>query len=112
MRPCVIAALDMVFKIYISTAAGSRSSGTHMTGVVKDWLLIGLSALLYSAPVTKLNLFGYGIAFLAVLWCVFISCVSWKSTLCILSQRCNPPCVAAIHRTASVRSHSHQTSAS
>ena len=39
-------------------------------GVVKDWLLIGLSAMLYSAPVTKLNLIGYGIAFLAVLWCV------------------------------------------
>ena len=38
-------------------------------GVVKDWLLIGLSAMLYSAPVTKLNLIGYGIAFLAVLWC-------------------------------------------
>ena len=40
----------------------------HLTGVVKDWLLIGLSAMLYAAPVTKLNLIGYGIAFVAVLW--------------------------------------------
>jgi hypothetical protein len=43
--------------------------GWCCAGVVKDWLLIGLSALLYSSPVTKLNLIGYGIAFVAVLWC-------------------------------------------
>ncbi len=50
------------------------------TGVVKDWLLIGLSAFLYSAPVTKLNLIGYGIAFLAVLWCVSDECVRMPTT--------------------------------
>ena len=37
-------------------------------GVVKDWLLIGLSALMYASPVTKVNLVGYSIAFLGVLY--------------------------------------------
>lgn len=34
--------------------------------VHRDWLLIGLSALVYRNPVTKLNLIGYSISFLAV----------------------------------------------
>uniref|UniRef100_A0A061RF95 Plastidic phosphate translocator-like protein n=1 Tax=Tetraselmis sp. GSL018 TaxID=582737 RepID=A0A061RF95_9CHLO len=40
----------------------------NIAGVVKDWMLIGLSVALYSAPVTKVNLIGYGISFLAVGW--------------------------------------------
>lgn len=32
----------------------------------RDWLLIGLSALIYRNPVTRLNLIGYSIAFAAV----------------------------------------------
>jgi len=37
-------------------------------GVVKDWILIGLSVWLYAAPVTAINLGGYLVAFVAVLW--------------------------------------------
>ena len=38
----------------------------NIAGVVKDWMLIGLSVLMYASPVTPLNLGGYFIAFLAV----------------------------------------------
>eukprot|EP00891_Asterochloris_glomerata_P003318 jgi/Astpho2/3318/e_gw1.00054.52.1_t len=38
----------------------------NIAGVVKDWMLIGLSVLLYASPVTPLNLGGYFLAFLAV----------------------------------------------
>ena len=40
----------------------------NVAGVVKDWMLIGLSVLLFHSAVSKLNLFGYFIAFLAVCW--------------------------------------------
>ncbi|KAL4434231.1 hypothetical protein ABPG75_000672 [Micractinium tetrahymenae] len=40
----------------------------NIAGVVKDWILILLSYLIYKAPVTALNLEGYGLAFLAVCW--------------------------------------------
>ena len=38
----------------------------NIAGVVKDWLLIYLSWVLFTGPISALNLFGYGIAFLAV----------------------------------------------
>ena len=38
----------------------------NIAGVVKDWILIGLSAWMYKAPVTSMNLGGYFLAFLAV----------------------------------------------
>jgi hypothetical protein len=38
----------------------------NIAGVVKDWLLIYLSWVLFAGPISGLNLFGYGIAFLAV----------------------------------------------
>ena len=38
----------------------------NIAGVVKDWMLIGLSVLMYASPVTPLNLGGYFVAFLAV----------------------------------------------
>ena len=38
----------------------------NIAGVVKDWLLIYLSWVIFSGPITPLNLFGYGIAFCAV----------------------------------------------
>lgn len=41
----------------------------NVAGVVKDWLLIGMSALIFHSPVTQLNLFGYSIAFVAV--CIY-----------------------------------------
>lgn len=38
----------------------------NIAGVVKDWLLIGLSITLYHSPVSRINLGGYSIAFVAV----------------------------------------------
>ncbi len=40
----------------------------NVAGVVKDWLLIGLSVALFHSAVSGLNLFGYLIAFLGVCW--------------------------------------------
>jgi len=40
----------------------------NVAGVIKDWLLIGLSTALFKSPVTTLNLFGYLIAFTGVCW--------------------------------------------
>jgi hypothetical protein len=40
----------------------------NIAGVVKDWMLIGLSVLIFHSAVSSLNLFGYIIAFLAVCW--------------------------------------------
>ena len=40
----------------------------NIAGVVKDWMLIGLSVWLFHSAVSGLNLFGYFIAFLAVCW--------------------------------------------
>ena len=37
-----------------------------MTGVIKDWLLIWMSANVFAAPVTVINLAGYFVAFIAV----------------------------------------------
>ncbi|GLI60866.1 hypothetical protein VaNZ11_003083 [Volvox africanus] len=47
-----------------------RSSALTMNvaGVIKDWLLILLSVLLYQTPVGSLQIFGYGIAFAGVCW--------------------------------------------
>lgn len=47
-----------------------RSSALTMNiaGVLKDWLLIMLSMVMYKAPVTRLQFFGYGIAFSGVCW--------------------------------------------
>ncbi|KXZ44371.1 hypothetical protein GPECTOR_68g342 [Gonium pectorale] len=47
-----------------------RSSALTMNlaGVVKDWMLIGLSVLLFGSSVTRLQLIGYGVAFAAVMY--------------------------------------------
>ncbi|KAG2490063.1 hypothetical protein HYH03_011528 [Edaphochlamys debaryana] len=47
-----------------------RSSALTMNvaGVVKDWLLIMLSVMLYHSIVTKLQLAGYGLSFAGVTW--------------------------------------------
>ncbi|KAI7842150.1 hypothetical protein COHA_004173 [Chlorella ohadii] len=52
----------------------------NIAGVVKDWLLILLSWLLYKAPVTALNLEGYGLAFLAVLYYNYSKLKSMQQT--------------------------------
>ena len=38
----------------------------NIAGVVKDWLLIGLSVVLYQSPISRVNLGGYSIAFVSV----------------------------------------------
>ena len=38
----------------------------NVAGVVKDWILIGLSVLIFHSLVSKLNLIGYSIAFIGV----------------------------------------------
>lgn len=40
----------------------------NIAGVVKDWMLIGLSIAMFKSIVTQLNLFGYLIAFGGVCW--------------------------------------------
>ena len=40
----------------------------NIAGVVKDWLLIYLSWVIFEGPITALNLFGYSVAFSAVCW--------------------------------------------
>lgn len=40
----------------------------NIAGVVKDWMLIGLSVYLFNAAVSQLNLLGYGLSFVAVAW--------------------------------------------
>lgn len=38
----------------------------NIAGVIKDWILIFSSSLLFNSPITALNLIGYFMAFLAV----------------------------------------------
>lgn len=60
-----LAALNMSVFLLIG-----RSSALTMNiaGVLKDWLLIMLSMVMFKAPVTSLQFFGYGIAFAGVCW--------------------------------------------
>jgi len=49
--------------------AGKTSTHTmNVASVIKDWLLIGLSSLLFHAKVTPQNLRGCSIAFAGVCW--------------------------------------------
>jgi hypothetical protein len=49
---------------------GRKSLSDMTAGVVKDWILIGLSVWMYQAPVSRVNIGGYLVAFFAVLWFV------------------------------------------
>jgi hypothetical protein len=40
----------------------------NVCGVIKDWILIGLSVAVFHSSVTHVNLIGYSIAFLGVAW--------------------------------------------
>ena len=44
----------------------------NIAGVVKDWMLIYLSWIIFAGPITAINLFGYSIAFGAVCWYNYI----------------------------------------
>lgn len=61
------AAAAFALNMAVFLLIGKTSALTmNIAGVVKDWMLIGLSVLMYASPVTPLNLGGYFIAFLAV----------------------------------------------
>lgn len=63
------AALAFALNLSVFLLIGKTSAlAMNVAGVVKDWLLIGLSALLFRAPVTPLNLAGYSVAFAGVCW--------------------------------------------
>lgn len=58
------AALAFALNVAIFMLIGKTSAlNMNVAGVVKDWLLIFLSAFVYRAPVTRQQLVGYGIAF-------------------------------------------------
>lgn len=60
---CVALALNLaVFLLIGKTSALSM----NVAGVVKDWMLIGLSSLLFAAPVSAMSLGGYMLAFAGV----------------------------------------------
>ena len=89
---CCLAGLNMAVFLLI----GKTSALTmNIAGVVKDWMLIGLSVLLYASPVTPLNLGGYFLAFLAGEFCSLrnlLICLvaAFKLTLLSISLLC--PC--------------------
>ena len=63
------AAAAAALNLAVFLLVGRTSALTmNVAGVVKDWLLIGLSAALFGSPVTALNLAGYGVAFCGVVW--------------------------------------------
>eukprot|EP00898_Chlorokybus_atmophyticus_P005990 jgi/Chlat1/6392/Chrsp44S05840 len=63
------AGVAFLLNLAVFLLIGKTSALTmNVAGVVKDWLLIGLSAWLFYAPVTPLNLIGYSLAFAAVCW--------------------------------------------
>lgn len=61
----------MVFFLSLSLVCNIsyRTSATTMrvAGVVKDWLLISLSAIWFKSPLSVLNVVGYAIAFIGVI---------------------------------------------
>ncbi|GMH44092.1 hypothetical protein BSKO_12026 [Bryopsis sp. KO-2023] len=65
----VNASAAFVLNLSVFLLIGKTSALTlNIAGVVKDWLLIGLSVLIFKSPVTPMNLFGYSIAFAGVAW--------------------------------------------
>lgn len=63
------ASLAFALNLSVFLLIGRTSAlAMNIAGVVKDWMLIGLSALLFHAPVTPLNLLGYSVAFSGVCW--------------------------------------------
>ena len=60
----------------------------NIAGVVKDWMLIGLSVWLFHSAVSRLNLFGYLIAFLAVCWYNYQKLQAVRSQfVCVMPKR-------------------------
>ena len=63
------AACAFALNLSVFLLIGKTSALTmNVAGVIKDWLLIGMSSFLFHSKVTPLNLQGYGIAFAGVCW--------------------------------------------
>ena len=63
------AACAFALNLSVFLLIGKTSALTmNVAGVIKDWLLIGFSSLLFHSKVTPLNLQGYGVAFAGVCW--------------------------------------------
>ena len=63
------AACAFALNLSVFLLIGKTSALTmNVAGVIKDWLLIGMSSLLFHSKVTPLNLQGYGLAFAGVFW--------------------------------------------
>ena len=63
------AALAFCLNLSVFLLIGKTSALTmNVAGVVKDWLLIGISVWVFHAAVSQVNIGGYLIAFLAVFW--------------------------------------------
>lgn len=63
------AAAAFALNMAVFLLIGKTSALTmNIAGVVKDWLLIGLSVFLFHSAVTSINLGGYMVAFLGVCW--------------------------------------------
>jgi len=66
---CVALGLNLAVFLLI----GKTSALTmNVAGVVKDWMLIGLSAILFSAPISAMSLEGYLLAFAGVCYYNYI----------------------------------------
>mmetsp|Transcript_12155 Transcript_12155/g.39980 ORF Transcript_12155/g.39980 Transcript_12155/m.39980 type:complete len:337 (+) Transcript_12155:83-1093(+) len=63
------AATAFLLNIAVFMLIGQTSALTmNIAGVIKDWILIWMSMSVFKSPITELNLFGYFIAFLAVMF--------------------------------------------
>lgn len=70
-RATAVASAGMAFSLNCASflLIGNTSALTlQLAGVVKDWLLIVMSAFVFRHALTPLNLGGYGVAFLGVCW--------------------------------------------
>jgi len=63
------AACAFALNLSVFLLIGKTSALTmNVAGVIKDWLLIGMSSFLFHSKVTPLNLQGYSVAFAGVCW--------------------------------------------
>ena len=72
--------LQAVFLLIGKTSALTM----NIAGVIKDWMLIFFSYYLFGAPVTALNLLGYGFCCTGVRSCLFATAF-WAACACACS---------------------------
>ncbi|CAL5221974.1 g4256 [Coccomyxa viridis] len=63
----------------------------NVAGVIKDWLLIGLSALMFQAQISGLSLGGYGVAFSGVCWYNYTKLQAMQAKQAQLAQQPTSP---------------------